>query len=292
MAKEEWNMENVKMSVMDKKEFKGKVIYAPKGRAGEYGRLACNFFVGCSNACDYCYCKQGFLGRLWSSRPRLKKGLKGCDTALRLFEKELLVCLPTLQQSGLFFSFTSDPFLQEASELTWQAVRMAVQHDVPVQLLTKRADFINHPACLALERYRDLVSFGFTLTGHDEREPGASSNIERVAAMRSLYLRGFKTFASIEPVIDVFSSLDMVKRTVGYCDLYRIGLMSGGGVRYSSVDLLGFVQAVHACVPSSSKVYWKESVRRLVDVHALARDFHHASVLVDADYDLFGRVHQ
>ena len=27
----------------------GKAIYSPKGKAAEYGRYACNFYVGCSN---------------------------------------------------------------------------------------------------------------------------------------------------------------------------------------------------------------------------------------------------
>lgn len=31
----------------------GKAIYSPKGKAGEYAKYACNFYVGCSNDCDY-----------------------------------------------------------------------------------------------------------------------------------------------------------------------------------------------------------------------------------------------
>lgn len=30
---------------------KGKAIYKPAGKAGEYAKYACNFYVGCSNDC-------------------------------------------------------------------------------------------------------------------------------------------------------------------------------------------------------------------------------------------------
>ena len=279
------------MKIIEKR-FKGKAIYNPQGKAGEYSQWACNFFMGCSHNCDYCYCKRGFMSRLWSRHPRIKKGLKDIKTAMRIFEKELLKNLPALQKSSLFFTFSSDPFLPESAELTWQAMLLALRYDVPVQLLTKRADFINHSSCIAMEKFRDKVAFGFTLTGHDEREPGASTNLARVKAMRSLHLRGFKTFASIEPVIDVEHSLSIIKPTIGYCDLYKIGLMSGGGVKYNAIDVLLFVQTIHEMLPETSKIYWKESIRKLVAVNALATDFDHASAVVDADYDIFGRTEQ
>ena len=31
-----------------------KLIYKPKGAAGEYAKYAVNFFNGCSNECAYC----------------------------------------------------------------------------------------------------------------------------------------------------------------------------------------------------------------------------------------------
>lgn len=38
-----------------------KAIYQPKGAAREYSAWACNLYNGCSNQCDYCYCKRGVL---------------------------------------------------------------------------------------------------------------------------------------------------------------------------------------------------------------------------------------
>ena len=34
-------------------KFNGKAIYNPSGKAGEYSTWACNFYVGCSNMCEY-----------------------------------------------------------------------------------------------------------------------------------------------------------------------------------------------------------------------------------------------
>ena len=56
------------------KTFNGKAIYNPAGKAGEYAKWACNFYVGCSNMCDYCYCKKGILNNVMGmDEPQLKK---------------------------------------------------------------------------------------------------------------------------------------------------------------------------------------------------------------------------
>jgi hypothetical protein len=55
-----------------------KAIYMPKGKAAEYAKYACNFYVGCSNDCDYCYCKRGLLGHaMGKPTPILKKCFDG-----------------------------------------------------------------------------------------------------------------------------------------------------------------------------------------------------------------------
>ncbi len=58
------------------KQFKGKASYNPFGKAGEYSYWACNFYTGCSNNCDYCYCKRGVMSSVWSITPKLKSCFK------------------------------------------------------------------------------------------------------------------------------------------------------------------------------------------------------------------------
>ena len=267
-----------------------KAIYQPKGKAGEYAKYACNFYVGCSNDCDYCYCKRGLLGHAMGGiTPTLKKCFKDEDDALKVFEHELVANLKELQNHGLFFTFTSDPLLPETEGLTWAAIDTCIDYDVPVKILTKRADF---DVSTYYDIHRDRIAFGFTLTGCDDKEPNASTNAERIAKMKELYRRGFKTFASIEPVIDIFKSEKMIAQTLGYCDLYKIGLLSGKKT-YTADDVFKFTAKVNAmiythntCYQDDVKVYWKDSVLEFLKMDRTDHCFDHW-FCVGADYNIF-----
>lgn len=247
-------------------EFKGKAIYKPKGKAGEYAEWACNFYVGCSNGCDYCYLKKGRGAKvLGGDKPMLKKCFKNETHALEVFEKELKANLSELQKSGLFFSFTTDPLLEKTINLTYQSVRICMDFKIPVKVLTKRADWIDGYVIRNGNKYYDFpnnipymnrqgIAFGFTLTGHDELEPNASTNAERIEAMRKIHEAGFKTFASIEPIIDIDSSAKMILQTKDFCDLYKVGLMAG--VKYDWRDLRSLILM---CAGINKRFYFKDS---------------------------------
>jgi DNA repair photolyase len=255
------------------KIFKGKAIYNPSGKAGEYSYWACNFYVGCSNGCDYCYCKKGILaGTMGGDKAVLKKCFHNKKHAMEEFRKDISKNWVELQKDGLFFTFTSDPFLSETIQLTTAAIRECIYHLIPVKLLTKKADWLgktenpddlnfgytNFPFDIH-ENHRCTIAFGFTLTGHDELEPGASSNYERMIAMKKLHDAGFKTWASIEPIIDFRSSFEMIQDTNGFCDLYKIGLKSGS--LHSSILIKDFIDGVLKQVEFyGAKVYFKDSL--------------------------------
>lgn len=241
------------------KNFNGKAIYNPSGKAGEYSYWACNFFTGCSNGCDYCYCKKGILAKaMGGDVPILKKCFKNEEHALEVFAKELEANLPEIQKHGLFFSFTTDPMIDETYSLTLLATDMCVKHKVPVKVLTKSVKhtsaFIHYLQNWGESDSVKYIAIGFTLTGCDEREPNASTNAERIEAMRKLHDAGFKTWASIEPIIDLECSLKMIQETVGTCDLYKVGLMSGK--KYDWRELRGLMLA---CAAMNGKFYFKDS---------------------------------
>jgi DNA repair photolyase len=238
------------------KQFKGKALYNPSGKAGEYSYWACNFFTGCSNDCQYCYCKRGVLAHTWSNTPQLKKCFKDKDHALEVFDKEMLANLPELREHGIFFSFTTDPMLPETMPLTLLAANEAAGSGVPVKILTKRADWVDK-FLRDVPFWRERYAFGFTLTGHDELEPNASTNAERIEAMRKLHDAGFKTFASIEPVIIFEQSRVLIRRALLYCDLFKIGLMSGK--KYTPREVKLFVDLV-LIYTRDTPVYFKDGL--------------------------------
>jgi len=204
------------------KNFKGKAIYNPSGKAGEYSYWACNFYVGCSNGCEYCYCKKGILaGAMGQDKPQLKKCFEHETDAFNRFVLELERNLlwegknSSLYSHGIFFSFTTDPLLPETEVLTFWAAGYAVNKGVPVKFLTKCTDWVDPFIEVSKQDGFDkkMYAIGFTLTGHDELEPNASTNQERIEAMKRLHDEGFKTFASIEPIIHLSSSAKMIRQT-------------------------------------------------------------------------------
>ena len=243
--------------------------------------------------------KKGVLSKNWSTTPTLKKGLKNEQTALLIFAKELRQNLEQLQKHGLFFTFNSDPFLTETSALTWRAVGHAITQKVPCKILTKRHEFadiilqgLNESESIvptwAKEEALKYIAFGFTLTGHDELEPNASPNIERIKAMRMLHKAGFKTFASIEPIVDIESSKEMIRQTAGYCDLYKIGLMSGK--KYDKKELVAFIDYCNSAYMTNDKAgfytqknYFKDSLLKQagIDRKDLPKN------CVERDYNIF-----
>ncbi len=246
-----------------------KAIYQPKGKAGEYAGWACNFYTGCSNDCQYCYCKKGVMSHVWSTTPTLKKCFKDQDDALAVFKKEFdyYTNEPDFRKRGLFFSFTTDPLLDETIGLTINAVEYALRHSIPVQVLTKRADGAMRLIDTLSSRlgginpYIHRIAVGFTLTGHDELEPNADLTDSRIHAMRQIHALGLKTFASIEPMLDLPTAEDVINCTLGFCDLYKIGLLSGGKRTIDSYDLAYFVPRITEKIGNAgAKVYWKESI--------------------------------
>lgn len=274
---------------MKTKRFNGKAIYQPTGKAAEYSPWACNFYTGCSNDCEYCYCKRGVMSRVWSTEPKLKKCFKDKGDAITIFDKEIVKNKSELQKTGILFSFTTDPMLPETRDLTISALYVALTHDVPVQILTKRADWVEEIITLVVEssivnERKHMVAFGFTLTGHDELEPGASLTDERIEAMRELHDMGFKTFASIEPVITPAMSRNMIEATRDFCDLYKVGLISGKGKDFYNRDhMQKFTRWLFDIDPGYFKAYLKDSFLEYFGLHRsdLCGNF------VNHDYNIF-----
>lgn len=255
---------------MEELKINGKALYTPKGAAREYGRIGCNFYTGCPHGCEYCYLKRGAPSKqLGGKEVQLKKCFKDEEDAINVFCKEGMKHLDALRRHGIFFSFTTDPLIPEAIGLTLSAIGFCVDMGIPVKVLTKNAGFIDYPRFqlqMKAAGAKDCIQFGFTLTGRDDMEPNASSNMERIEAMEKLHGMGFKTFASIEPVIDWQHASMVIHLTLGCCDHYKIGLRSG--VKKDYYDLLSSGYNIRHLTErialAGRTVYLKESTRQML----------------------------
>jgi hypothetical protein len=253
------------------KPINGKAIYTPKGAALEYGRTGCNFYTGCPHECEYCYLKRGITGKaLGGNEVRLKKMLKDSDTAWSIFRREAETHIERLRETGVFFSFTTDPLILQTRDLTISAVAFLNGRNVPTWVLTKDATFLEdfhfQASILRGLENKDIAHFGFTLTGRDDMEPKACKNHDRIMAMRRMSLMGFPTFASIEPVIDWESAERIVREALPWCDHFKLGLRSGVKKSYYNIAQSGAaIQRIVQAVESVGKtIYLKESTRKLL----------------------------
>lgn len=260
-----------------------KALYKPKGKAGEYASWACNFFNGCSNDCEYCYCKRGVLSHVWSDKPYLKKCFKSEEDALRVFAKEVEAHKEELQKTGVFFSFSTDPLLQATAPLTFAALAVCNQYLIPVQILTKCANFEIPTWMESLsEESKKRFAFGFTLTGCDSMEPYAALNCSRIMKMKGLHKVEFKTFASIEPIIDPSLSMRMIRETRGFCNLYKVGTVSGRKTEYGSKEIRSMLMLMAEM--TDNRFYLKDSFLKLAGCSRQAVQY---LPFVNSDYNIF-----
>lgn len=290
--------DNRKSSSRTEPLINGKVLYSPKGAAREYAAVGCNIYTGCRHECEYCYLKRGVLSKaLGGTEVKLKSGFRTGEDAEIAFVKEAKKHREYLQKVGVFFSFTTDPLIEETRAVTRNCLIHAHQLGIPVKLLTKNADFLEDESFMSvlekLQLLRAKVAFGFTLTGHDEMEPNASANAQRIEAMRRLKERGFKTFASIEPIIDFTSSYNMMLDSCDFCDLFKIGLRSGVKSDYYKPEECAYFigRVTGLCAEKGFKVYWKESIRNYMQKHDngdnIMAVFNFSANFVSMDYNLF-----
>lgn len=159
------------------------------------------------------------------------------------------------EDGGIFFSFTCDPF---DPDIDMDILRMIVfvlsDRQIPATILTKNIDwlendkwkdFLEPDADYPDDLLRDLT-IGFTITGKDELEPNSPSTEKRIEALRKLHDEyKIKTFVSLEPIIDIHSASEVIKKTYKITDEIRIGAQSPiKKDRYDPNKFVGFVIAV------------------------------------------------
>lgn len=197
------------------------MIYAPRGQAGEYAKLATNPYRGCGHRCAYCYVpnvlrmpREEFDAR---AHPR-----PGFLDALRKDARKYEACGIAEQ---VMLSFTTDPYNPHTTALTRPTLETLAEHGLGVCTLTKGG----RRALADLEFFRPARdAFASTLTSLDDAfslkwERGAALPGDRIATLRSFHDRGIFTWVSLEPTLSVEASLAIIEHTHKFVDLFKIG---------------------------------------------------------------------
>jgi DNA repair photolyase len=214
------------------------IIYSPAGQAGEYAPLAANIYRGCGHKCRYCYVP----GVLKMPRAEFDSGAFPRPNYMRLLEKEAAKYRDAGITAQVLLCFTTDPYHAGDTSLTRTTIEVLRENGLGFCTLTKGGT----RALRDLDLFRrDRDAFATTLTSLDDSvrinwEPSAASPDERIAALKAFHRRGIFTWVSLEPTLDIESSLAIVKATHRFVDLYKIGKLNyvkNGAVDWSDYTL-------------------------------------------------------
>ena len=178
-----------------------------------------------------------------------------------------------IEDGGVFMSFTCDPLDAEdnVQNYTLYAVKRLLKYGIPATLLTKNVAWLkednwkkllkDYPKHICCSTHHALLTIGFTITGKDELEPNAPSTEKRIEALRKLHDEyKIKTFVSLEPIIDLHSASEVIKKTYKITDEIRIGAQSPiKKDRYDPNEFVGFIVAV-------------KTLARGLDCHFMVKD--------------------
>ena len=197
------------------------IIYAPRGQAGEYSKLATNPYRGCGHKCAYCYVPDV----LRMPRPEFDAGAFPRGGFLDSLRRDAAKYQAAGITEQVMLSFTTDPYHPFDNALTRDVLRELQAHGLGICTLTKGG----RRALRALDLFRpERDAFASTLTSLDDDfsrkwERGAALPGDRIATLRAFHDAGIFTWVSLEPTLDTESSLSIIEHTHEFVDLYKIG---------------------------------------------------------------------
>jgi DNA repair photolyase len=197
------------------------IIYAPAGQAGEYSPLATNPYRGCGHKCAYCYVPLA----LRMKRPDFDAGATPRKEFLKLLEKDASKYEAMGITEQVMLSFTTDPYHPGDTTLTRQTIELLQRYGMGICTLTKGGS----RAMRDIDLFRPgRDAFASTLTSLEAEfslkwERGAPLPQDRIDTLRNFHGAGIFTWVSLEPVLDTEATLDIIRRTHEFVDLYKVG---------------------------------------------------------------------
>jgi len=197
------------------------ILYGPRGQAGEYAPLSTNPYRGCGHKCAYCYVP----GVLHMDRKEFDAGAVPRPNFLALLRKDAAKYRELGITGQVMFSFTTDVYNPFDTSLTRACIEILIDHGLAFCVLTKGGTRALADADLFRPTHD---AFASTLTSLDDAfslkwERDAALPTDRIAALRAFHDSGIFTWVSLEPTLDVESSLSIVEATHEFVDLYKVG---------------------------------------------------------------------
>lgn len=229
------------------------MIYAPAGQAGEYAKLATNPYRGCGHKCLYCYVP----GVLRMTREEFDAGAQDRATYRTQLPKDARKYQALGIHEQVLLCFTTDPYHPFDTSLTREALQVLIDHGLSFCTLTKGGS----RALRDIDLFRpDRDAFAASLTLLDDTasqkwESGAALPRDRIATLESFARRGIYTWVSLEPVLDVEATLEIIRRTHSFVSLFKVGRINYSGL--------------------TKKIDWREFTERVLEVLAQTRSEHY-----------------
>lgn len=223
-----------------------KPLYAPKGKAKEYGDYAVNIYTGCPHRCYYCFApsvlhrdREEFHTHV-EPRPGIVDALK------RQLERE------GVTGKLIHLCFTCDPYpAGYDTTVTREVIKVIKESGNHVQILTKGDG----------SRDFDLLDendwYGITYDGDSHWSYEVDLCIADLCAAREV---GVKTWVSCEPVIYAGAVLKFIENCYDIIDKVKIGKLN---YHPSSINWKHFGYEVEQlCQKLGMDYYIKESLRK------------------------------
>jgi len=165
---------------------------------------------------------------------------------------------------NVLLCFTCDPYQQIDTEhhLTRQAIRILHGNGFNVTILTKGG----HRAERDFDLLRPGDEFATTLTFFTELEskqwePRAALPRDRINTLELAHEMGITTWVSLEPVIDPDATIEIIRQTHGFVDLYKVGKINYHSIE-KTVDWSKFLKNVKTILEAyGSNYYIKKDLR-------------------------------
>ncbi|MBN1903693.1 MAG: hypothetical protein JW927_01210 [Deltaproteobacteria bacterium] len=244
----------------------------------EWTKYSVNCCSGCSNDCLYCYAK-GMAVRF--------KQLKADEWPLERVRQKDVDKKQKLYDGRVMFPSSHD-ITPSNIDACMVVIGKLLSAGNELLIVSKpRLDCIS-AICDCYSKYKNKIIFRFTIGASDERvlsfwEPNAPGYDERKLSLEYAYDTGFETSVSVEPMLDVYGVVDMVKDLepfttnsiwLGKMNHLKKNIKSDGEGIEQAVRVIEDGQRdeniwrIYQELKDNPLVKWKDSIKRVVGIEA------------------------